>query len=53
MTRETADLGHHLYEGLHILQDGALQLEKTDEQDKWKKDMLKKEECVKEKLHVH
>ncbi len=43
MTRETADLGHHLYEGLHILQDGALQLEKTNKME----EMLKKQSAWK------
>lgn len=26
MTGESADLGHHLHQGLHILHDGSLEL---------------------------
>ena len=26
VARQTADLGHDFYQGLHVLQDGALQL---------------------------
>lgn len=32
MARQTADLGHHLHQGLHILHDGALQLHTDQKQ---------------------